>query len=106
MVSKEELLRWLNTHDSWDESERLAININDNLYEFDWYQTKQIYLGLQAGVDVSFYSNPEFSFAQMREIKEGLMDGVDARLYADPKLSVDEMYHMRNRLEDQLPSRY
>lgn len=96
-IIKEKLLEWLNTSDPW---EQVVININDSSYKYDWYQAKQIYLGLQAGVDVSIYSNPEFSYTQMREIKDGLINGVDATLYADPKLTVDEMYRIRDRLED------
>lgn len=99
-TTKKELLQWLTENHSWEELKRVAVTIGGKTRHYDWYQGKQIYLGMQAGVDVSIYTNPEFSFTQMREIKEGLMNGVDARLYADPKLSVDEMYRMRDKLED------
>lgn len=99
-TTKKELLQWLTENPSWDELELATITIDGTPHQYNWYQAKQIYLGLQAGVDISIYTDPKFEFDQMREIRDGLMDGVDARLYADPKLSIDEMYHMRDRLED------
>lgn len=105
-TTKKELLQWLTENSSWDELELATITIDGKTHQYNWYQAKQIYLGLQAGIDVSIYADPEFEFDQMKEIKDGLVNRVDARLYADPKLSADEMYHMRDSLEDNDSSEY
>lgn len=40
-----------------------------DLTQFDQYQAHEIRLGLEKGLDVSVYANPEFDCYQMPEIR-------------------------------------
>ena len=40
--------------------------------QFDEFQQKQIIKGLEKGLNVSIYTNPEFNWFQMGEIREKL----------------------------------
>ena len=60
---------------------------------------KQLRLGLQAGLDVSWYSMVGFSSAQMEQVRLGLEAGIDVSGYADPFIDALEMEDMRLKLE-------
>ena len=55
--------------------------------KFSELQQDQIRLGLEKGLDVSFYADPKYDYDQMSEIRRGLENGVDVSIYADPKFS-------------------
>lgn len=59
-------------------------------------------MGLQEGLDVSWYINPSFSHMQMSEIRLGLMTGVDVSLYADSSFSFEEMLNSRIKLTKEM----
>ena len=45
-----------------------------------------IYEGMEQGLDISWYANPEFDSFKMRIIKLGLEKGVDVSFVAKPEL--------------------
>lgn len=79
-------------------------NYKQNLKEFQKMgfnneQIREIYYGLEAGVDVSKYADPKFSWVQMFEIRTGLENGVNVDKYADPKFNWQQMIQIREELE-------
>ena len=63
--------------------------------EFDWYQLKEIRLGLIAGLDVKSYANPKYSWEQMEKMREELLkdfQSIDDRM-DDIESAFDEYYH-------------
>ncbi|MBF2019889.1 MAG: hypothetical protein IGR93_07260, partial [Hydrococcus sp. C42_A2020_068] len=44
-------------------------NLQINEAQFDQYQAHEIRLGLEKGLDVSVYANPEYQARQMEEIR-------------------------------------
>ncbi len=77
--------------------------------KYDRDEMKEIRKGLESGVDVSMYANPErhlpFGEWQMREIRLGLEAGVDVSKYADPKYDSDQMKKIREKLEGKKPQK-
>jgi len=59
--------------------------------KYDWEQMKVIRYGLQKGLDVSVYADPKYDYEQMHEIWSGLNMGVDVSWYADPKYARSQM---------------
>jgi hypothetical protein len=51
---------------------------------FDDNQVQQIILGIQDGVDVSVYSNPEYHYLHMDAIRVGLKHGIDVSPIMEP----------------------
>lgn len=51
-----------------------------------------IYEGMEQGLDISWYANPEFDSFKMRIIKLGLEKGVDVSSVAKPELDEYEMF--------------
>jgi hypothetical protein len=85
----------------FDRTLKIAYNsrlINENrmdLSGFDGEQVAEIWLGLEAGLDISLYAKPEFDANQMKEIRLGLLHGVDASQYADPSIHWADMRTIR-----------
>ena len=65
----------------------------DNLIKTDWFkqfnekQQEEIMLGLEKGLDISWYAKEDFNKNQMAEIREGLEDNVDVSIYAKPEFN-------------------
>ncbi len=70
-------------------------NLQINEAQFDQYQAHEIRLGLEKGLDVSVYANPEFTPTQMAEIREGLEKGLDVSVYAHPEFGWEKMKQIR-----------
>ena len=76
----------------------------DNLIKTEWFnqfnksQQKEIRLGLEEGLNISWYAKPEFNRHQMRQIITGLEDKLDVSIYAKPELSFREMETIREKL--------
>lgn len=66
--------------------------------QFDQNQLRAIQYGLERGVNVGPYANPEFHWAQMVEIRRGLEYGLDVTQYAKPELKYGEMLSTLHRL--------
>jgi len=66
--------------------------------EFDNRQMREIREGLESGIDVSQYADPNFSADQMGQIRSGLESGIDVSKYADPKFDVRQMYYIKRGL--------
>lgn len=61
-------------------------------------QMREIFYGLQIGLNIDKYKNPSFSAEQMRILRYGLIAGVDISSYANPELSEDDMLKVQNDL--------
>jgi uncharacterized protein (DUF342 family) len=73
-------------------------NPGENTIEYTPDQRKEIDEGRAAGIDVSWYENPEYLAIQMRQIRVGLTDGLDVSYYADPAYDWFQMIEIRNGL--------
>jgi hypothetical protein len=71
------------------------------LSQMDFGQKTQIINGINKGLDVSIYANPEFDANQMEVIKEGLQDGLDVSYYADPRFDTEQMDVIRTGLANE-----
>lgn len=69
--------------------------LNMERAEFTAEQEQEILLGIEEGLDVSPYSNPELNWLQMEQIRMGLKDKVDASVYANPAYSYETMRQIR-----------
>ena len=67
----------------------------DYIKQFCDEQIVALKIGLEKGVDISFYDKPEFDSDQMFEILNGLLDGLDVASYAEPKFDSDQMRKIR-----------
>ena len=74
----------------------------DWINQFDEDQKTEIIKGLEEGLDVSIYANPEYSWRQMEEIRKGLKEDLDVSWYANPSISARAMELIRWGLEDDL----
>ncbi|MDE7031011.1 MAG: FapA family protein [Lachnospiraceae bacterium] len=66
--------------------------------ENDAYQKAQhqeLKLGMEQGLDVSLYANPEFNWLQMEQIRLGLKDKLDVSVYTNPAYSYETMRQVR-----------
>lgn len=70
--------------------------------EYDPNQMWEIYRGLMTGLDVSSYTNPQYDHYQMEAIREGLEKGLDVSIYANPQYGFEEMEVIREGLEQGL----
>ena len=59
----------------------------------------EIRIGMESGLDVSVYMDPEYSNEQMKQIRYGMEHDLDVSKYADPSISVSEMKEIRQGLE-------
>ena len=67
--------------------------------KYNKMQLFQLECGINRGLDVRVYDNPDFSFDQMRVIKEGLQLGLDVTQYADPQCNYSQMCEIKDRLK-------
>ena len=58
----------------------------------------QIRIGLQKGLDISFYADSKFAWEQMDEIRLGLEDKLDVSVYAKSEYSWEQMRQIREEL--------
>lgn len=68
--------------------------------EFLAIQMHQIRLGLEENLAVAKYAKPEYDWFQMEEIREGLKAGLDISKYADPRMSYEVMREIRKGLAE------
>lgn len=73
-------------------------NFLNTLQEFDFDQLYLIYSGLEQGLDVKHYANPNFTNLQMKEIKLGLENNLDISIYASEEFDNKQMYYIRDGL--------
>ena len=76
----------------------LDLGIDVSLYsnpQFDSLQMEQIRFGGIQDLDVSKYNSTEFNYAQMEEIRLGLSDNLTISYYADRKFSYEQMRQIR-----------
>lgn len=73
-----------------------------NASEFDWGQLREIRVGLESGVDISWYADPKFDGEQMKQIRFGLENGLDVSQYANPRFDWKQMAQIRWGLVDGL----
>lgn len=66
---------------------------------FDIGQLEEIRLGLENGVDVSWYASVQYDWFQMEEIRKGLEENLKVALYAKPEISYDRMREIRKGLK-------
>lgn len=64
-------------------------------YNFDEWQKEQIILGLEEGLDVSWYANPKFNHYQMEQILYGLENNINVSLYANTEFTWAQMEQIR-----------
>lgn len=74
--------------------------------KFNTEQLIQIKMGLEDGLNVSYYINSELSSNQMRIIREGLYKGLDVSKYADSKYNYEQMFQIYRGLEDDINVNY
>lgn len=67
--------------------------------EMDPDQLRELELGLEEGLDVSFYANKEFLAIQMQEIRKGLKNGIDVSVYAKTAYDWFQMKELRKGLQ-------
>lgn len=67
--------------------------------QFNEDQMQEINAGLQQGLDVSWYANPEFDFSAMSQIRKGLEQKLDVSYYAKTAYSSSQMYEIREGLQ-------
>lgn len=58
-------------------------------------QNQELKLGMEQGLDVSLYANPEFNWLQMEQIRLGLKDKLDVSVYTNPAYSYETMRQVR-----------
>lgn len=79
----------------------------ENLEQYDEDQMEEIRIGMEEGLDVSIYADPEYMPLQMEAIRIGLEKGLDVSKYANRKFDWFQMDEIRLGLEYDLPvSRY
>ena len=67
--------------------------------KYDAYQLSELRKGLEKGLDVSMYENPQFHYDQMYEIRLGLISKVKVSIYAVPSMHYSKMRAIRIGLE-------
>ena len=78
--------------------DKIYNNLNvDNLMKTDCFnqfsnaQRKEIRLGLEKGLDISWYAKRNFKANQMEEIRLGLEKNLDVSIYAKPEYTFLQM---------------
>ena len=99
------LTDWFNQFDK-EQQREIKIGLNEGL-DVSWYAKKDfsdgdmylIRMGLEDDLDVSWYANERFDTRQRVEIFAGLREGLDISKYANPKLTDEEMNKIREKLK-------
>ena len=76
--------------------------LNVELYnnpELSLEQMALIYDALKQNLDVKTFNSPEFTFAQMKAIIYGLINKLDVTAYANPKYNFEQMKELIDGLE-------
>ena len=68
-------------------------------YFFNESKKEEIRLGIENGIDVSIYANPEFDYRQMVQILKGLENNIDVTTYLNPTIEWEQMEKIRLELE-------
>ena len=77
----------------------------ENLTKTDWInqfnkvQQEEIMLGLEKGLNISWYANKDFNSNQMCFIRLGLERNVDVSIYANLKYNENQMLQILDGLE-------
>ncbi len=77
--------------------------LNVSLYanpEYMAIQMRQLRMGLEEGLDVSVYSNLEYDWFQMEEIRLGMKAGILYENYAKPDIDYRRMRQLRKGLQE------
>ena len=77
----------------------ISVYANPN---YDSYQMNEIRWGLEKNLDVSLYATTKYNWRQMTQIREGLERNLDISVYADSKYDDLQMEQIRMGLEDKL----
>lgn len=94
------VLQLLETVDQkYGEQQEIEEKNNINLSIYNSFQRDEIKKGLEKGLDVSIYANPQYDADQMIEIRWGLEKRVDVEIYAKQEFNGDQMYEIREGLE-------
>jgi hypothetical protein len=96
-----------------DQMEQIRLGLEDGL-DVSWYadprydseQMNRIRTGLKENLYVKWYANPDFNKMQMREIMIGLRNGLDVKWYAKPEFNQYQMEQIRYGLEEGLDPKY
>jgi len=99
------LTDWFKQFDKEQQIE-IKIGLNEGL-DVSWYAKKEfsdgdmylIRIGLEDDLDVSCYATEKYNTKQKVEILVGLRDGLDISKYANPKLTDEEMNKIREKLK-------
>ena len=67
-------------------------------YNFNRQQKEEIRIGLEQGLDVSWYAKPDFTWIQMEEIRLGLEANIDVSIYSYPGFTDGQMEQFRSSL--------
>ena len=77
----------------------ISVYANPN---YDSYQMNEIRWGLEKNLDVTQYATTKYNWRQMSQIREGLERNLDISVYADSKYDDLQMEQIRLGLEDKL----
>ena len=77
----------------------ISVYANPN---YDSYQMNEIRWGLEKNLDVTQYATTKYNWRQMSQIREGLERNLDISVYADSKYYDLQMEQIRLGLEDKL----
>lgn len=96
---------WFNQFDK-EQQREIKIGLNEGL-DVSWYAKKEfseadmylIRIGLEDDLDVSWYATEKYNTKQKVEILIGLRDGLDISKYTNPKLTDEEMNKIREKLK-------
>lgn len=97
-------LQYLECYDSAQLSEiekGLEHGVEINRYinpEFNGKQMEQIRLGLEEKLDISKYADSKFSHTQMEQIRKGIALGLDVDVYANNEFNAEQMDFIRRQL--------
>ena len=78
-----------------NEQEQLIYNELISKYNFNERQKRFIKLGIEQGLNVSWYAKPEFGHFQMEQIILGVEKGIDVSLYAKIEFNAAQMEQIR-----------
>lgn len=66
--------------------------------EKSWVEMEEIRISLESGFDMNFYIKKGFDWIQCKEIRKGIQDGVDVSYYLKPDFLASQMKEIRKGL--------
>ena len=81
---------------------KMIKNAYVDLRLFNEYQREQIMKGIESGVAVHLYGNPELSEDQMELLREGLEHGLPVRYYNSVQFSLEQMYEIQQGFKEKI----